>query len=451
MSFVVQGANHAPTAVIAEIAPCEVAGDKIVLDGSGSTDPDNDKLEYRWNKVSGPDVNFGRHGDRAAKSEVTLNKEGEYVFELKVFDGKVWSEPARAAVKTRVANVPPIAAFAQPQIRTEENMETTLDASASNDPDNGPHPLTYTWRQKDGPKVEVHSDGSAFAKFTPTRVGQMSFEVVANDGKSNSPAAIVRVEVLKAGTLPVAVPISRPASPAKVSHRETRDNVLILDGTQSKPHSKPLTYQWKQISGDDLRLPPERLNKDRVGLLVFVPGDYKFSLVVSDGQNTSLPAFVEVKVVDDGASAEPKKEVTPEKTQNPAPDGAPHKDGALLPPPKDAKSIEVTSSGDNDNAGLKKSLEELSKKPGAEAEKTLVTALSNSDKEVRTVAAEALYRRGVNSIPALIAVLDGSDAVAKGEAYWALKELTHETLGPEAEKWKDWWAAQPAATKSSHE
>jgi len=458
VSFVVQAPNRPPVAAIAEIASCE-PGEKIILDGSGSSDPDGDKLEYRWSKVSGPDVNFGHRGDHVPKTEVSLQKEGEYVFELKVFDGKVWSEPARAAVKTRAANVPPIAAFAQPQIRTEENMETILDASASTDPDNGPRPLTFTWRQKDGPKVELHTDDSAFAKFTPVRTGQMSFEVVANDGKANSPPAVVRVEVLKSGTLPVAVPNSKPPSPAKVSHRETRDNVLILDGTQSKPRNKPLTYQWKQIGGDDLHLPPDRLNKDRVGLLVFVAGAYKFSLIVSDGQNTSQPAIVEVNVVDDGAAQPPpadskKTEGTPEKTQIQVPEG-PHKDGALLPPPKDAKSIEVTSASDdikeNENAALKNSLEELAKKPGADAEKTLITALSNSDKEVRALAAEALYSRGVNSIPALIGALDSADPLAKSEAYWALKELTHETFGSESEKWKDWWAAQPEAAKTSRE
>jgi hypothetical protein len=454
VSFGVSVPNRPPTAVIAEIGSCEV-GDKIVLDGSGSSDPDGDKLEYRWNKVSGPDVNFPRHGDRSAKTELALTKEGEYVFELKVFDGKVWSEPARAAVKTKAANVPPIAAFSQPQIRTEENMETVLDASASSDPDNGPKPLTYTWRQKDGAKVELHTDGTAYAKFTPIRTGSLSFEVIANDGKANSPPAVVRVEVLKSGTLPIAIPISKPPSPAKVSHRETRDNVLILDGTQSKPHTKPLTYQWKQIGGVDLHLPADRLTKDRIGLLVFIAGDYKFSLVVSDGTNTSQPTFIEIKVVDDGTAQspenkpEPKKEEQPEKTQGPEP----HKDGALLPPPKDAKSIEVTSTNDSagDNSTTKKQLEELAKKPGAEAEKTLIAALSNSDKEIRTAAAEALYRRGVNSIPALISVLDSGDSVAKGEAYWALKELTHETFGPEANKWKDWWSAQPAAAKAPRE
>lgn len=128
---------------------------------------------------------------------------------------------------------------------------------------------------------------------------------------------VARDEVLNTGTLPVAVPTSHPPSPAKVSHQETRDNVLVLDGTLSTPHNKPLTYQWKQIGGDDLHLSPDRLNKDRVGLLVFVPGDYKFSLIVSDGTNTSQPAILEIKMIDDSAptqsSDQKKTEGLPEK------------------------------------------------------------------------------------------------------------------------------------------
>src|SRR5205814_9178642 len=123
-----------------------------------------------------------------AKTEVVLPKDDEYVFELKVFDGKEWSAPRQVAIKTRAQNVPPVASVALAELRTEENVETVLDASTSSDPDKGPRALSFTWRQTGGPRVDLRSEG-AIARFTAKHAGALSFEVRASDGKSDSPPA----------------------------------------------------------------------------------------------------------------------------------------------------------------------------------------------------------------------------------------------------------------------
>ena len=64
-------------------------------------------------------------------------------------------------------------------------------------------------------------------------------------------------------------------------------NILILDGRRSRAVNGALTFRWAQISGDDLKLQPAQLAKDRVGMRIFVPGDYRFQLIVSDGQLSS--------------------------------------------------------------------------------------------------------------------------------------------------------------------
>ncbi len=470
--FTVAGPHTPPVAKIGEIVAGE-PGEKVVLDGSTSTTSDpSAKIEFRWTKTTGPEVKYlGRNAESKPKLELIPTADGEYVFELKVFDGKEWSGPVQAAFKTRAPNAPPVALVSIPnnsrELHTEEGMETVLDGSQSSDPDNGPKPLTYLWKQTAGPRVELKTEG-AQARFTPPKLGTMTFQLVVNDGKSSSAAAPVTVVVLKAGTMPVAVPDFSP-KPAKAANRAQRNNLLILDGTKSRPNKK-LTYQWKQIGGEDLHLPPDRLNKDRVGLLVYVPGIYKFQLTVSDDQYTSQPTVLEINVVEDGASAPPpapapapeateKKKPTPDKTdanqdtKGPTSSDAGSKDGALLPPPKDAEKPVTTEAPEKpsnaDHAALKKKLEVLSKTPGAEADRALVEALGNPDKDIRNTAVEAFYRRGVTSIPALIGALESSNVMTRNVAYAALKELTHETFGPEPEKWKDWWAAQPAAKSAS--
>ncbi len=77
--------------------------------------------------------------------------------------------------------------------------------------------------------------------------------------------------------------------------------MIILDGRGSKPENKNLTYAWRQVGGDNLKLQPAALSKERVGIRVYKAGDYKFELIVSDNENSSLPVTVDLKVVDDEA------------------------------------------------------------------------------------------------------------------------------------------------------
>ncbi|HYF47817.1 MAG TPA: HEAT repeat domain-containing protein [Planctomycetota bacterium] len=469
VSVTVQQANSAPVAVISKIEPCE-PGAKIVLDSSESKDKDGDKItEQTWKYISGPEqVKFPWRGAGRQKVEVTLPKEGEYVFELKVFDGKEWSEPVRASVKTRAGNSAPVAVIAEETLRSEENVETVLDGSGSNDPDKGPNALTFTWKQLEGARVELQQDG-AQARFTPKKMGNYKFELRVSDGKAVSEPAVVAVSVLKAGSLPVAVPRAIP-NPVKAAIKGAKNdpNILELNAMASTAGGEnkkaPLTYTWKQIGGDDLKLKPADLAKGRVGVRIFVPGKYRFQLVVSDGQNTSQPAYIDVQVNENEGAAPAKNEEKDAKSDEgaflPVEDddaelvvAAKQGDGALLPPPRGAATFamaasheEVNIPSDGEKPALLKTLRELARSADADAEKTLVSALSSDDTDIRDEAARSLYQRGINSIPALIEVLEKGPEAARTKAQWALAELTQESISGAAE-WKQWWAQQPAAKR----
>ena len=61
------------------------AGDKVLLDGSSSYDPDGAVLQYRWKQISGLQVILENENEVIA-SFVTEN-EGWYEFALTVSDG----------------------------------------------------------------------------------------------------------------------------------------------------------------------------------------------------------------------------------------------------------------------------------------------------------------------------------------------------------------------------
>jgi hypothetical protein len=84
----VTNVNRAPTALARKIAGGAVAGDSVTLDGSGSEDPDGDRLTYQWQQVSGPPVSLTPAEGSYTSFLAPKSKQGAtLVFELTVSDG----------------------------------------------------------------------------------------------------------------------------------------------------------------------------------------------------------------------------------------------------------------------------------------------------------------------------------------------------------------------------
>ena len=86
--------NHAPVAVVGA-AQTVAPGATATLDGSGSTDADNDPLGYTWSQTAGANVTFQTS---SAKPSVLLTAAGTYTFQLIVSDGVESSAPATLTV-----------------------------------------------------------------------------------------------------------------------------------------------------------------------------------------------------------------------------------------------------------------------------------------------------------------------------------------------------------------
>jgi hypothetical protein len=64
----------------------------------------------------------------------------------------------------------------------------TLDGTGSFDQDNGPGPLTYSWRQTGGPSATLTGADTARPTFKPLAAGNYTLELVVSDGQASSVA-----------------------------------------------------------------------------------------------------------------------------------------------------------------------------------------------------------------------------------------------------------------------
>ncbi len=78
-------ANKKPIANAGPDQEIMLPNNTVTLDGSGSTDPDNNIRYYHWAKLLGP-ASFNFSNADAVQTTVTLLTEGNYLFELKVTD-----------------------------------------------------------------------------------------------------------------------------------------------------------------------------------------------------------------------------------------------------------------------------------------------------------------------------------------------------------------------------
>jgi len=166
-------------------------GTVVVLDGSGSTDPDGDALTYRWEAVStsGPPITLS--SATAVQPSFTAFDDGVYTFELTVSDG---SFSATDQVTVTVGNLDPVVDLAY---QGAPAGDVTLVSGSFTDPGwIDTHQVTIDWG--DGSAVEtsdVSAQGSGWGSFYGSHVYadagayDVSVTIADDDGGTDTDSA----------------------------------------------------------------------------------------------------------------------------------------------------------------------------------------------------------------------------------------------------------------------
>lgn len=195
--------NQSPTALpsFSDGASCS----SVALDGTSSTDPDGDALDYRWDLLLAP---FGSRtplgeaafADSTAAAPVFYaDVAGEYLAQLVVHDGEHISEPALLELELHPKTV-----NADPQVQHSEDVyirrvptncwqacspvEFTIDAVGTSDPDGDLVDVTWAVVSGDatlgahtGLEVEVEIAPPAAGCTNPVPRNLVEIEVTATD------------------------------------------------------------------------------------------------------------------------------------------------------------------------------------------------------------------------------------------------------------------------------
>ena len=97
--------------------------------------------------------------------------------------------------QTTPTNQPPVANAGSNQTVNVGTL-VTLNGTGSNDPDHGPSPLTYSWKQTSGPLVALSGATTATPSFTSSQPGTYVFSLVVSDGLAASAPSTVTITVV---------------------------------------------------------------------------------------------------------------------------------------------------------------------------------------------------------------------------------------------------------------
>jgi hypothetical protein len=251
-------------------------GQRLQLDGSGSSDPDGDQLTYSWStqgiilSLTSSRPTFG-----------AISAVGTYRYTLSVNDGTLTSLSDEVVITVVAAtNGSPVARAGSDRVVEVGSTGNHLDGRGSNDPDGDQ--LTYSWS---APGLILSDSTSAWPTFVASAEGTFRATLTVNDGSTDSISDEVVITV-------VAAVNRRPVARAGSDQTVVVGQSVQLDGTSSSDaDGDQLTYSW---TSPDITL--SNRTSSRPVFTASAAGTFRITLTVNDGSTDSSSDEVVITV-----------------------------------------------------------------------------------------------------------------------------------------------------------
>ena len=215
----------------------------VELDGSASSDVEDNNLIYFWQQVDSSGYSVSLSDANISTPTFTTPQvaaDTSLIFQLTVTDSLGKSSAANVTI-TIVYNSPPTANAGNNQ-QVNENQLVELDGSASSDVEDSN--LTYLWQQVDssGYSVSLSDANISTPTFTTPEVAantELIFQLTVTDNLGKSSDANVTISIT----------YNNPPAAHVGNDQEANEGVRIqLDGSASSDiESSSLAYSWQQI------------------------------------------------------------------------------------------------------------------------------------------------------------------------------------------------------------
>lgn len=296
------------------------ADDQIVLDASGSYDPDGDALTFHWtldrvpegSTLTGDGAFPGNH-TAATSTELRPDIAGTYIASLVVEDARGASSDSDSVVITVSPGDLPVASAGADQDAVV-GATVTMDGSSSYDPLG--RSLTYTWELASAPANSslsaLENPENVTTTFVPDVGGRYVLSLMVNNGLSDSAPDIAYVDVSS----------SKPEAPVADAGEDITDAMdcsnVALDGSGSfDPNGDILSYEWTLQSKPDGSSASNSDIADRnaevTGFYPDIAGDYQLSLAVKDNDGWSAPDLLDVAVSERNFNTAPDVDAGPDQ------------------------------------------------------------------------------------------------------------------------------------------
>ncbi len=265
--------NNPPMAVASAQSTIVDEGDTVSLDGSSSSDPDEDPLSYLWSLSTPAGSSAALSNPTAQSPTFVADVPGVYTATLVVNDGDLDSAADSVSVTANAVfvNTPPVA-DAGPDQQANVGESVVLSGAGSSDIDEDP--LTYAWSLQvpSGSSASLSDSTVAAPTFVADVVGTYLATLVVHDGTDPSAPDTAEVTVVFTGENPPSI-TSQPNTQGSVGEQ------YIYDVDAVDPDvGDTLTYSLQLAPAGMTINPPS-------GLISWVPG-------------TTGPADVDVLVTD---------------------------------------------------------------------------------------------------------------------------------------------------------
>src|SRR5574343_1621763 len=284
--------NVAPNATAGTDISITLPVNNTTLNGSASNDADGTITSYSWTRINGP-TQVTISNAAAASTAISNLVQGTYGFRLVVTDnnGATDSDTVQVTVNAAIPppNVAPNATAGTDISITLPVNNTTLNGSASNDPDGTI--ASYSWTRISGPtQVTIGNASAASTAISNLVQGTYGFRLVGtdNNGATDSDTVLVTVN-----PVPNAAPVANAGTDISITLPTNSTN---LNGSASyDPDGSIAQYNWTRISGPGA-VTITNSTTATPGVVGLQAGQHIFELMITDDKGATATDRVTVTV-----------------------------------------------------------------------------------------------------------------------------------------------------------